>query len=119
MTQQDVANHDATRPGTVEVGQHVDIIKGQSIRLFGVDSNYRQGPTPYERTFKVGDVAAYDSYNLIYTGTITAIGAKTVTIDAGRGGSLKRLSTYKFNFFNKHFDLDRINAHNAAESQCI
>ncbi|MHA1572973.1 MAG: hypothetical protein ACTSX8_03180 [Alphaproteobacteria bacterium] len=106
-------SHGRTIPGAVEDGQHADIVVGQSIRLFGVDTNRINGPVSYDRTFKVGDVASHNSYNLTYLGTITAIGAKTVTIDTGDGGRAKRLSTYEFNWRNKRLDLDKVAADNA------
>lgn len=102
-----------TFPGTVKAGQNADIVKGKSIRLFGVETNRAKGPLSYDRTFKVGDIAVYDSYNLYYTNEITAIGAKTVSI-AG-----KRLSIYEFNFYNNTMDLDAVKKHNDIEHQCI
>lgn len=102
-----------TYEGETKVGQHADIVKGKSIRLFGVETNRGAGPLSYDRTFKVGDVAVSGSYNLIYTDTITSIGAKSVSL----GG--KRLSIYEFNFYNNTMDLDKVAAHNAVESQCI
>ncbi len=61
---------------------------------------------PYNRTFKIGDTAEYDSYNLSYTGTIVSIGKKTVTVDPGRGGRKRRLTFHTFNWRNWNFDVD-------------
>lgn len=55
---------------------NAEIKPGESIRIWGNMWNRH----PYEQTFKVGDVAVYGSYNLIYTGVIVSIGAKTVTV---------------------------------------
>lgn len=39
---------------------------------------------PVNRTFHVGDTAATHGENVVYTGRITSITGKTVTIDNGR-----------------------------------
>ena len=107
-----------TYPGHVDVGQHADVTPGKSIRLHGTDSGYRHPVTPHDITFKVGDLATYDAYNLVYTGHIASIGAKTVTI-AESFGSKHRLSIYDFNHHNAHFDADRIARENATTMMCI
>ena len=50
-----------------------DIEPKKSIRLYGTFKNLCAGPRNYDITFKIGDKAEYDSYNLKYVGTITAI----------------------------------------------
>lgn len=54
------------------------------------------GPT--EQTYRVGDRAEFDSYNLFYLGTIVSITEKTVTIDTERSyeSKTRRLSIYDF-----------------------
>ena len=93
-----------TIQGRVEVGQHVDIAPGESIRLYGVDTNRIRGPLAYDRTFRVGDVAEYDSYNTSFHGKILAITEKTVTI-SDASGNARRLELFAFNSHNRHFDL--------------
>ncbi len=66
----------------------------------------------YETTFKIGDTAEYDSYNLSYTGTITAISEKTVTIVEDHGTRAHRLSIYEFDRRNYDFDLEKITNRN-------
>ena len=61
---------------------------------------------PYSRTFRVGETVEYDSYNLSYTGVITSIGKKTVTVDPGRGGGKRRLTLHTFNWRNWDFDAE-------------
>lgn len=43
----------------------------------------KNGVITQHRSFRVGDIAEYDSYNLSYTGTIESITDKTVTIWTG------------------------------------
>jgi hypothetical protein len=66
-------------------------------------------------TFKMGDVAEYDSYNLTYLGTITGITDKCVTITAyigTRNAKVHRLSLDSFCWRNWGFDLVKIQAQN-------
>jgi hypothetical protein len=59
------------------------------------------------RTFKIGDTAEYDSYNLSYTGVIDKITSKCVTIIAHKGSSIEkthRLDMNKFCWRNYNFD---------------
>ena len=114
----DRKNHGRIYEGETKVGQHADIVKGKSIRLFGVETNRGAGPLSYDRTFKVGDIVVTGSYNLTYTGPILAIGAKTVTVE-GVCGRTERMSIYSFNFYNNTMDLEDIARRNAIEHQCI
>tara|TARA_R110000824_G_scaffold95253_16_gene229163 strand:- start:67 stop:423 length:357 start_codon:yes stop_codon:yes gene_type:complete len=101
-------------------GEWFEVIPGKQVRLFGIKEkiSYR-GHTrvvslaPYEKIFKIGDEAEYDSFNLKYTGKITSIGAKTVTIDPGHGDSKRRLRLPEFHRRNWKFDSDAIEARNA------
>ena len=98
---------------------NVDIWPKQAIRLFGTYKN-RTTPVEFDITFKLGDTAEYDSYNLSYTGKIVSIGPKTVTIDAsGTGDRTKRLDIVEFAWRNWDFDAERIAKENAIESMCI
>lgn len=88
-----------------------EIVPGASIRLFGLDRSARK--LPFSVTFKVGDAAEYDSYNLSYYGTITSITDKTVTIV--KSGAAHRLSIYDFTWRNRDFDLAKTKASNTEE----
>lgn len=94
-------------PGRVAEGARADIVRGESIRLYGDDRG-----RAYDRTFKVGDVAEYDSYNLHYLGTIVSITAKTITIKPRHGSRTKRLGLYEFSWRNRFLDLDAVAARN-------
>lgn len=76
--------------------------KAGTLRVFGNHDNGRN-TKDFDRAFKTGDQVIYDSYNLIYTGEITAIGPQTVTVDKGDGGVTKlRLDE----FIERNWDLD-------------
>jgi hypothetical protein len=101
---------------------NAEIIKNQSIRLFGwtrgttfgydVDRTGRNPVTRnFARTFRVGDEAEYDSYNLSYIGTIVAIGEKTVSI--ADGSKTTRLDLYTFALRNWDFDAERARKRNS------
>ena len=100
---------------------------GSEITLFGeteVYGNYggQRQYRPYSVTFKLGDSAEYDSYNLIYLGTITKITEKAVTIVAYHGtrnAETHRLDLYKFARKNYKFDLEKIQKHNSEERMYI
>lgn len=73
-------------------------------------------------SFVVGDIAEYDSYNLSYTGTITKITDKSVTIVARATSSQPRtyrLDLDKFCWRNVRFTVAKAAAHNAEEMMCI
>ena len=109
---------------------HADIIPGESIRLWGWNSNnqrashnpvngrYRPFWKWFSHTFRLGDWAEYDSYNFNYTGKIVAIGPKSVTIE-GDGARKHRLTLYEFAWRNWDLDLDRIAKNNSDTAQCI
>lgn len=106
---------DADRKGSIGRtmrGRHAEIALRRWIRLFGaVDGK------AIDRAFAIGEEAAYDGYNLTYTGTITAIGTKTVTIRDER--TIKRLSIYSFHVWNWNFDAARVRAENLDTMQRI
>ena len=70
-------------------------------------------------SFKVGDTAVYDSWNLIYTGAITNITDKTVTIHPRGYQSARRLKLDTFAFYNYDYDAERIATENAETSYYI
>lgn len=100
-------------PGRVHEGHHVDIVPRQSIRLYGHDWKWdSQEKTPYDITFKIGDKAEYDSYNLHYIGVIEGIGEKRVRIrdDSGR---VHQLEIADFSWRNRGFDMAKLEKANA------
>lgn len=99
------------RTSEPNVGMNVELMPGHWIRLFGVDHNRISGPLNYDKTFKVGDYAEYDSYNLKYTGRIVAIGKKTVTIEDMYKKN-RRLTLYEFTWRNRDYDEKEIADHN-------
>lgn len=69
----------------------------------------REGHVPVE--FKIGDIAAYDSYNLRYTGIIRSITEKTVTIEAypnTQSSRNHRLKLLEFCCRNYDFNAQRV-----------
>lgn len=106
-----------------DAGMNATIIPGKSIRLHGTKRNLwvkdpvtgRQvpGERAFDLTFAVGDRAEGDSYNLSYCGTITSIGAKTVTIKLSDFGRSVRLPIRTFMWRNWDFDAAAIAKRNS------
>lgn len=92
--------------GRVEEGAQAEIVPRKSIRLFGTKRVSSTESRAYDRTFKIGDLAEYDSYNLSYYGEIVSITATTVSIRPRHSScdSVKRLPLYTFNWRNRDFD---------------
>lgn len=110
----DRKSHGHIYPGEVEQGARADITPSVSIRLYGEQYAGTSYARTYDRTFRIGDVAECDSYNLSYTGTIVSITAKTVTIRPELDSHTpKRLSLHEFNWRNRHFDADEAARKNA------
>jgi hypothetical protein len=114
--------------GPARHGLAAHVVAGQSILLVGEErAGYRSvfnpssgrhevttAPQPIARTFRVGDEAEYGSHNLVYTGTITAITTKTVTIvEDDRAAKAHRLSLYDFAEANYDFDAAKAHKRNA------
>ena len=108
---------------TPENGQGVynaDVLPGHSLRIFGTMTNHGRGPQEFDTVFRLGDVAEYGSYNMIYTGKIVRIGAKTVTIKhCEHSAEVTQLDIYSFIDKNWNFDAVKIAKHNSEESQCL
>lgn len=85
--------------GEVLKGAKAVVVPGKSIRIYGLDHNHVNGPVAYDKVFRIGDSAEYDSYNLHYFGTIINIGKKTVTIEAH--DRKRRLDLYSFCWRNQ------------------
>lgn len=95
---------------------NVDLSKN-SIRIYGTYTNNKKNPQTFDKTFKIGDLAQYDSYNLIYCGKIRSIGNKTVTI--ADGDEVKRLNFWSFINKNWNYDLHKIQQKNLEMSNQI
>jgi hypothetical protein len=91
---------------------NADIEPGVSIRIYGTRQSQQ-----YDLTFKIGDTASPDSYNLIYTGKIVAIGPSTVTIHWHSKNT--RLGLYEFSWRNYDFNAKEIADKNFETSQYI
>jgi|TARA_Y100000310_G_scaffold44394_1_gene41425 hypothetical protein len=78
------------------------------IRLFGFNRYNSESDNGYSNEFQVGDTAEYDSYNLSYTGEITKITEKTVTImaypDSPTMKRAHRLDIHQFAWRNYDFN---------------
>lgn len=101
---------------------NADIKKNESIRIYGTYKNHVKGPQEFDKTFKIGDRAEYDSWNLKYTGEIVAIGEKTVTIDTYPGSNnseRKRLDLHTFSWRNWNYNSGKIAEHNSNEMYYI
>lgn len=121
------------RPSFESQVYNVEIEPRKSIRLYGAYKNHCEyiknqddtytridQPKPFDITFKIGDRAEYDSYNLKYTGNIVSIGEKTVTIDPGNNWEgKKRLDLWHFAWRNWDYDAATIDAYNAEERMYI
>jgi hypothetical protein len=90
------------------------VLRNESIRIYGVYAG-----RPFDITFRMGDTAEYDSYNLKYLGAIQGITDKGVLIKPRYSNSNKRLDLYTFCWRNYNFDLERITAENTETSYSI
>ncbi len=100
----------------VSKGHHVAVEPGKRVVIWGSSKRLRPREsgaflTPYRVEFKLGDTAVYGGYNMTYTGTVVAIGAKTITVEEYSGtcnARRHRLSVARFSSWNQHFDLAAI-----------
>lgn len=99
--------------GVVECGHNATILPGDSIVIWGVDTNRVKGPTPYDRTFSIGDSAEYASYNTSFFGKIVGISATRVRIE-NHFGKVSSLKIGDFARRNRHFVLSEVEASNRA-----
>lgn len=94
-----------TYEASVYPNEKADICKGEWIRIYGIHEDGTK-KTAYDKTFKIGDMAEYHSYNFSYLGKIVAIGEKTVKIDDGYGSKkTTQLSLHDFTYRNWDLDL--------------
>ena len=75
--------------------------------------------TGKENTFKIGDMAEYDSYNLSYYGAIQSITEKTVTIKEQYCDTKHRLKLETFAWRNYDFNLAKTQEENYETSHYI
>jgi len=84
-------------------------LKAGTIRIYG-ERNERT----FDRTFRVGDEAEYDSWNMNYLAPIIAIGPKTVTFKkAGNGYPDRRLDLSEFIARNYNLNVEKIKKYNS------
>lgn len=100
------------RPYAIDAkpGHQATIVVGESITLHGEHKKSEGIYALYNRTFRLGDTAEYDSFNLSYTGEIVSIGEKSITVRDGK--KLHRLSIYEFDWRNFDLNLEAIEARN-------
>ena len=80
-----------------------------TIRIYGLHNDKH-----FDKTFRIGDEAEYDSWNLSYTAPIVAIGIKTITFkEAGNGYQKRRLDLSQFIWRNWNFNLAKIRKENS------
>ena len=125
VTHTDIRSRDWTRggrkfEGSADKGHHVIVRAGESVTVLGDGERYvmnvetrrnESRRVAYRTTFKLGDVAVYGGMNLTYTGTVVAIGEKTVKIVDH--GTAHLLSLHDFSQLNRFFDLVKIEKRNA------
>jgi len=98
--------------------QEITIRRNQPLEP-GTRPNYRFNG---ERTFRVGDWAEYDSYNLHYLGKIIAITNKTVTIldyPNSHNPRKRRLDLHTFCWRNFSYSVEEKRVSNADTSMYI
>jgi hypothetical protein len=89
----------------------INVTKGDMITVI------REGHEP--NSFKIGDMAEYDSYNLSYYGPIVSITEKTVTIKDKHFDRKYRLKLDTFAWRNYNFNLEKTVQENADTMQYI
>lgn len=109
--------------GKAQVGRHVEVTPGVSVRLFGTDRNRYvkdettgrmvPGERAYDLTFRVGDTCERDSFNLVYLGRIEAITEKTITIRDDLRRRAYRMDLATFERRNYDFDLAKAEKRNS------
>jgi hypothetical protein len=108
--------HGYNLPAKPNENYNADIVKNKSIRIYGIGdtrqtydkatNTFTSQKPAFDLTFDIGSQAVYGSYNLIYTGTITAIGEKTVKIE--KYGKTHQLDLHTFISRNWDYDAHKI-----------
>jgi len=98
----------------------------KTVRIYGQQNErYNRETKTYETqgfnlSFAIGSRAEYDSYNLVYVGTIVSIGEKTVKIKHYENSSaVTQLTWAQFVAKNWDFDMEAIAARNQETSYSI
>lgn len=116
--------------GEVIEGHHAEIVVGESVTLHGiVPAGHRYvrdaqtgrmvpsaRPTLYANVFRIGDEACCGSFNLVYTGVVRAITAKTITVveyEGSRNERVYRMDIATFDRRNWDFDAAEASRRNA------
>lgn len=90
---------------------NVEVVENDHITIFNIP---KDNGVPTHKTFCIGDMAEYDSFNLCYYGTITKITCKTVSIkEPYSDGKVHRLKFREFVLRNYDFDLVKMREHNS------
>lgn len=93
---------------------NAEITPKVSIRIFGTQTNRANGPIDFDKTFVIGDEVVYGSYNLIYTGKITRIGPKTITVKHyEHTDTTSRMKVSEFVWRNWDFNAEEIQSRNS------
>ena len=95
---------------------HVYVYPGEKIEIHTRDGS---GTLVAIKSFVVGDIAEYDSFNLKYTGQITSITGKNVIIQPRHDSRSKRLNFEVFSWRNFDFDAVRVARENWETSSYI
>lgn len=95
-------------PEVLNRGQYIVLTAKKSVHIVGI----RNGKV-YDRTFNVGDVVEYDSYNYRYTAPITAISLAGITVKTDYSEKTKRMNFDEFTRRNYNLNLAEIERHNA------
>ena len=128
MTIENIQPKSRTIYGKVHQGEettntyNAELVPRKRIRIYGTYRNHINGPQEFDRVFKMGDWAEYDSYNLKYTGKIVGIGKKTVTIlsyPEGNSGKRHQLDLHTFCYRNWDYNAEKIAKDNAETSMYI
>lgn len=93
----------------------LEIVRNKSIRM--ISDNYNG--KALDKSFSIGEMAEYDSYNLSYYGEIVGITEKSVTIQERWSTRKRRLKLDTFIWRNRDFDLAKKAAENAHTSMYI
>ena len=115
-----------TRKGVMYGGKatqyQAEIVPGKSIRIVTDQMTGYDGKpiyTHFDKTFKVGDTAEYDSYNLSYFDRIEKITETQVWIHDHTYNKTKRLSIWEFAWRNYDFNLAKKKRDNSDDLQYI
>lgn len=100
-----------TKKGNIQTQYSITFIDGELTIYVGDEKG---------SSFRIGDFAEYDSYNLSYIGKITKITDKTVTIaEQYQPTKIHRLSLETFCWRNFKFNLEKTREENSRTSHYL